>query len=189
MKQLAKNVIVRQLNKKVRKLLALHNITLIEVTGTVGKTSTKVAIGKVLSSQRKVRYSEDSYNTDIGIPLSLFDSKAPAQLWNLNSWRKIFAQIDAQISNYPFDTVVLELAEDEPAMMARVQKILPPDITVITEVTPAHMERMHDIKTLLHNAWKIAARGKYIFYNADSEGLRKKLIKLALLVMAWRMAK
>ncbi|MFO0862328.1 MAG: UDP-N-acetylmuramoyl-tripeptide--D-alanyl-D-alanine ligase [Candidatus Saccharibacteria bacterium] len=177
MKQLAKNVIVRQLNKKVRKLLALHNITLIEVTGTVGKTSTKVAIGKVLSSQRKVRYSEDSYNTDIGIPLSLFDSKAPAQLWNLNSWRKIFAQIDAQISNYPFDTVVLELAEDEPAMMARVQKILPPDITVITEVTPAHMERMHDIKTLLHNAWKIAARGKYIFYNADSEGLRKKAYK------------
>ncbi len=177
MKQIAKNVIVRQLNKKVRKLLAEHKITIIEVTGTVGKTSTKVAIGRVLSSQHSVRYSEDSYNTDIGIPLSLFDMKAPAQLWNLNSWRKIFAQIDAQISNYPYDTVVLELAEDEPVMMAKVQKILPPDITVVTEVTPAHMERMHDIKTLLHNAWKIAARGKYIFYNADSEGLRKKAYK------------
>lgn len=177
MKQLAKNVIIRQLNKRVRKLLAKHNITLIEVTGTVGKTSTKAAIGQVLAQNRTVRYTEDSYNTDIGIPLSLFDIKAPAQLWNLNSWRKIFAQIDAQIANYPFDTVVLELAEDEPVMMSRLQKLLPPDITVITEVTPAHMERMHDIKTLLHNAWKIVARGKYIFYNADSDALRKKAYK------------
>lgn len=177
MKQLAKNVIIRQLNKRVRKLLAKHNITLIEVTGTVGKTSTKAAIGQVLAQNRTVRYTEDSYNTDIGIPLSLFDIKAPAQLWNLNSWRKIFAQIDAQIANYPFDTVVLELAEDEPVMMSRLQKLLPPDITVITEITPAHMERMHDIKTLLHNAWKIAARGKYIFYNADSDALRKKAYK------------
>ncbi len=177
MKQLAKNVIIRRLNKRVRKLLTLHNITIIEVTGTVGKTSTKSAIGQVLAKSRKVHYTEDSYNTDIGIPLSMFNIKAPGQLWNLNSWHKIFTQIDMQLDDYPYDTVVLELAEDEPAMMAQVQKILPPDISVITEVTPAHMERMHDLKTLLHNAWKIAARGKYIFYNADSDGLRKKAYK------------
>lgn len=177
MKQAAKKLIVRRLNTKIRKLLALHKITIIEVTGTVGKTSTKVAIGQVLAGSRKVHYTEDSYNTDIGIPLSLFDIKAPSQLWNLNSWRKVFASIDAQIAHYPYDTVVLELAEDEPAMMTKVQKILPPQISVVTEVTPAHMERVHDIKTLLHNSWKIAARGKQIFYNADSEGLRKKAYK------------
>jgi UDP-N-acetylmuramyl pentapeptide synthase len=177
MKQVAKSLIIRQLNRRVRKLIKLKKITIIEVTGTVGKTSTKMAIGQVLSVAKKVSFTEDSYNTDIGIPLSLFGIKAPAQLWNLNSWRKILASIDEQINDYPYDTVVLELAEDEPAMMAKVQKILPPDITVITEVTPAHMERMGDINTLLHNAWKIAALGKQIFYNADSESLRKKAYK------------
>jgi len=177
MKQVAKNLIIRRLNKKVRKLLATHKITIIEVTGTVGKTSTKAAIGEILSGSRKVHYTEDSYNTDIGIPLSLFNIQVPARLWDLNAWRKIFGRIDQEITTYPYDTVVLELAEDEPAMMGRIQKLLPPDITVITEVTPAHMERVHDIQTLLHNAWKIAARGKQIFYNADSESLRKKAYK------------
>lgn len=177
MKELAKNVVVRQLNKKVRKLLSTHDITIIEVTGSVGKTSTKMAIGQVLSASRSVSYTEDSYNTDIGIPLSLFHIKAPTKLWNINSWRKLLAEIDASIPEYPYDTVVLELAEDEPDMIARVQKILPPDIGVVTEVTPAHMERMVDIKTLIHNSWKIVARGKHIFYNADSEALRKKAYK------------
>jgi UDP-N-acetylmuramoyl-tripeptide--D-alanyl-D-alanine ligase len=177
MKQAAKNLIIRQLNKKVRKLLKTHKITIIEVTGTVGKTSTKAAIGQVLSGSYKVHYTEDSYNTDIGIPLSLFNIKAPSRLWNVNSWRKIFKDIDTEIEAYPYNTVVLELAEDEPVMMANVQKILPPNITVVTEVTPAHMERMHNIETLLHNTWKIAARGKQIFYNADSSGLRKKAYK------------
>ena len=85
MKNLAKKLVVSRLNKKVRTLLATHEITVVGVTGSIGKTSAKQAIGQVLSANRKVRYSEDSYNTDIGIPLSLFGMKVPTKLWDAHA--------------------------------------------------------------------------------------------------------
>ena len=68
MKHFAKNIIIRRLNSKVKNLFEKNEITVIGVTGSVGKTSAKHAIGEVLAASHKVRYSQDSYNTDIGIP-------------------------------------------------------------------------------------------------------------------------
>lgn len=177
MKHLAKSLIIRRLNAKVRKLLATHDITIIGVTGSVGKTSTKHAIGQVLGATRKVRYSEDSYNTDIGIPLSLFGMKVPPRLWDARAWKKIFSAIDEEIASYQYDTVVLELADDEIAMMRRVLKIVKLDIGVISGIAPVHMARMYDMRTVVHDNWVIAASAKTIIYNADNEALRKKAFK------------
>lgn len=177
MKNLAKKVIISKLNSKVKKLFQTHQITVVGVTGSIGKTSTKKAIGEVLAATKKVRYSSDSYNTDIGIPLSLFGLKVPSSLWNPNAWRKIFAQIEREISNYKFDTVVLELADDELEMMQRLLRIIKLDIGVISAVAPVHMEFLHDINTVVDYNWKIAAHADKIIYNADNIELRKKASK------------
>jgi len=177
MKNVAKKLVIARLNIKVKKLLSIHDITIVAVTGSIGKTSTKHAIGQVLGATRKVRYSQDSYNTDIGIPLSLFGLKVPAKLWNVGSWKKIFSAIDTEIANYGYDTVVLEMADDELTMMRKVLQIIHPDISVITAVAPVHMLALKDMKTVVHNNWQIAASAKTIVYNADNQALRKKAFK------------
>ncbi len=177
MKNIAKKVIISRLNLKVKKLLQKYDVIVIGVTGSVGKTGTKKAIGEVLSSTRKVRYSRDSYNTDIGIPLSLFGLKVPNKLWNARAWSKTFKQIDAELQNYKYDTVVLELADDEYLMMKKVLQIVKLDISVISAVAPVHMEFLKDMKTVVHYIWQTAASAKTIIYNADSSELRKKAYK------------
>jgi UDP-N-acetylmuramyl tripeptide synthase len=117
-KQLASRVVVAQLRRYVRRLLAGHNLTVITVTGTVGKTSAKVAIGTMLEAVgHKVGYSVDSYNTEVGVPLALFGLKAPDRLTSPQAWSKIFREIQDTLKNYPYDVVVIEIAEDERAMM------------------------------------------------------------------------
>lgn len=174
MKNIAKKVIISRLNSKLRKLLSAYDITVIAVTGSIGKTTTKQAIGHVLESTRKVRYSQDSYNTDIGIPLSIFGQKVPSKLWDPRSWQKIFKEIDQELADYKYDTVVLEMADDELMMMRKVLQIIEPDISVVSAIAPVHMERLKDIKTVVHDNWVIASGAKKIIYNADNELLRKK---------------
>ena len=177
MKNLAKQVIISRLNSKLRKLLSTYDITIVTVTGSIGKTTTKQAIGQVLESTRKVRYSQDSYNTDIGIPLSIFGQKVPSKLWDPRSWKKIFNDIDIELDDYKYDTVVLEMADDELKMMRKVLHMVQPDIGVVSAIAPVHMENLKDIKTVLHDNWVIASAAKKIVYNADSELLRKKAYK------------
>jgi UDP-N-acetylmuramoyl-tripeptide--D-alanyl-D-alanine ligase len=177
MKHFAKNIIIRRLNSKVKNLFEKNEITVIGVTGSVGKTSAKHAIGEVLAASHRVRYSQDSYNTDIGIPLSLFGLKVPAHLWDARAWQKLFKEIDNEIANYKYDTVVLELADDELAMMRKVLKIVKLDISVVSGIAPVHMAKMYDMRTVLHDNWVIAANAKTIIYNADNDALRKKAFK------------
>ena len=122
MKKLTKQVIARRLAKKVAKLLASKKITVISVTGSVGKTSSKVAIGKLLGQKYQVRFSEDSYNTDIGLPLSFFGLKAPSPLWDPLAWRRVFQKINTVSKHYPYDVVVLEMADDELEDMSELLK-------------------------------------------------------------------
>ncbi|MCZ2444358.1 MAG: hypothetical protein LC101_11350 [Flavobacteriales bacterium] len=80
MKKISKKIVASKLARKVQKLLKKNNITVVVITGSMGKTSAKVAIGKLLSLSYQVRYSEDSYNTYIGLPLSIFGLKVPSPL-------------------------------------------------------------------------------------------------------------
>ncbi len=168
-----KNSVAARLNKKVRKLLATKPVKVITVTGSVGKTSTKIAIGKLLSAHLRVNYSEDSYNTDIGLPLSLFGLKAPRRLWGVRSWAGIFKQINHLIADYPYDVVILELADDELVAMQKFLRFITPDIGVLTAVAPVHMARMRSMERIVDHAWQLTTPAQVVYYNADQPELRK----------------
>lgn len=173
-KKLTKNIIIARLNKKLDVLLSRHNPTFIIVTGSVGKTSTKIAIGQLLSTKYKVGYSSDSYNFDISLPLSVFGLKVPSRLWDMVAWRKIFARIDDLIADYPYEVVVLEVAEDERAKMEPVVAKLRPKLAVVTEISEVHLARMKDVAAVCRDAWAIASHAEKILYNADNELLSAK---------------
>lgn len=173
LKKIAQKYIVRQLERKVTQLLDRHQIAVIAVTGTVGKTGAKLAIGQLLEANgRKVSYSEDSYNTDIGVPLALFGLKVPVRLADPVAWRALFKQIDALLRDYPYDTAVIEIAEDERTMMTPWLERLKPQISVLTGASPAHMERFESVEQLRDDAAWLASQAERCFYNADMEMVR-----------------
>lgn len=175
-KQLASGVVVRQLRSRVRKLVAHYDLTIIAVTGTVGKTSTKLAIGQTLSAAgHKVAFSEDSYNTEFGLPLALFSLKAPESLTSPRAWRKVFAQMDEQLEKYPNTIAVVEIAEDERALMLPWLEMLKPRLSVLTAITPAHMARFENLEQLRDDAVVLVAQAETTCYNADDDLVREAL--------------
>ncbi len=173
MKKLSKKIVAAKLARKAHKLLKSHSVTVIIVTGSVGKTSAKVAIGKLLSGSHQVRFSEDSYNTDIGLPLSIFGLKAPSPLWDPLAWQRVFQKINVISKNYPYDVVVLEMADDELEDMMDFLKFIKPQYGVITGIAPVHMERMGSMDKVVNDNWMIASGAEDIIYNADVKELSK----------------
>lgn len=158
----------------MRQLVKSKELKIIIVTGSVGKTSAKVAIGQLLESSFKVSYSEDSYNTDIGLPLGLFGLKAPGHLWDIRAWNKVLRQIDQRIKDYPYDTVVIEVADDERSMMEPLVRQLDPQIAVVTGVAPVHMERLIDMERVVDDVWALGSMASEILYNADFAELKSR---------------
>lgn len=173
MKKISKRIVVAKLARKAHKLLKQNTVTVIIVTGSVGKTSAKVAIGKLLSNFHQVRFSEDSYNTDIGLPLSIFGLKAPSPLWDPLAWQRVFQKINVISKNYPYDVVVLEMADDELNDMLDFLKFIKPQFSVITGIAPVHMERMGSMDKVVNDNWMIASGAESIIYNADIKELSK----------------
>ena len=71
MKTVMKSVVVSILTFEASLLLRRTRPKIVAVTGNVGKTSTKDAIYHVLKGKVRSRKSEKSYNSEIGVPLSV----------------------------------------------------------------------------------------------------------------------
>jgi UDP-N-acetylmuramoyl-tripeptide--D-alanyl-D-alanine ligase len=111
------------------------NFKVIAITGSVGKTTTREIIHHVLSavgetspmggSKRfKTFQSPKNFNNFIGLPLSILTAPADSQI------------------------LVLELATNHPGEIEYLSRIAAPDIALITNVAPAHIEGFHDLESL-----------------------------------------
>src|SRR5687767_12997068 len=136
-----KQLIVKIVEGYAVKLLKKFKPKIVAVTGSVGKTSTKLAIATVLSERYRVMAHYGSYNTPIAVPMAMFNIKVPTKLRSPFAWLKVFSQMRKQLkSEYPYDVLVLELGTDLPGDIAYFRKYLQPDIAVVTAVAPEHME-------------------------------------------------
>lgn len=135
-----KRFITSRLEARARRLLAKHSPKIIAVTGSAGKTSTKIAIATVLSEKYRVLAHYGSYNTPIALPLAIFNLHLPLKLRNPFSWLKVFHAMSRQIRKpYPYDVLVLELGADRPGDIEYFKKYIHPDIAVVTAVAEEHM--------------------------------------------------
>ncbi len=132
-------MLCRILEAQVKQLRRKHDFIIVAVAGSVGKTSTKLAIAKVVGDQKRVRHQEGNYNDRLTVPLVIFGHKNP-YLFNIFAWLKIVASNYQQIwGSFEYEVVVVELGTDAPGQLADFE-YLRPDISVITAVTPEHME-------------------------------------------------
>jgi alanine racemase len=106
-----------------RHLAALHP-TVVAVTGSVGKTSTRRAIAAVLAACAPTFQSRRSFNSLLGLPIAL-------------------ARLEPE---HRF--AVLEFGSDRRGEIARLAQLFPPQIAVVTAVGEAHLRSFGDLATI-----------------------------------------
>lgn len=101
---------------------AALNARVIGITGSNGKTTVKNMIAAILARCGKTHASSGNFNNEIGLPLSLLATPADS------------------------DYVVLEMGAGKPGDIAYLGAIARPDIGLVTNVAPAHLERMGSLE-------------------------------------------
>ncbi|MBI4059526.1 UDP-N-acetylmuramoyl-tripeptide--D-alanyl-D-alanine ligase [Candidatus Giovannonibacteria bacterium] len=142
MKELLKKIVIAVLTWEARQILKKYKPRIVAITGSVGKTSAKDAIAKVLEYTLRVRKSQKSYNSEFGVPLAIIGAESgwssPLK-WLEAIWRGI--KVILFEKNYP-KILVLEVGADRPGDIRKIRSWLNPDVAVITALaeTPVHVE-------------------------------------------------
>ena len=141
-KKILKKLVVAVLEPESKMILKKYKPKIVAVTGSVGKTSSKDAIAAVLSPHFRVRKSEKSFNSEIGIPLTIIGCKnawSNPFMWLYNIFEGLSYILFPH--RYP-EWLVLEVGADRPGDIKHTTSWLKPDISVITYVgeLPVHVE-------------------------------------------------
>lgn len=167
MKKFAKSLVAAILSHQVRKLYKKNDFKVIGVVGSIGKTSTKLAIASVLKSKFKVQYQEGNYNDLVSVPLIFFGEEMPS-LFNPLAWLKLFWRNQKRLKKpYNFDFVVVELGSDAPGQIVTFKKYLKVEIGVLTSITPEHMAFFGNIDAVAKEELVIKDISSLVFANND----------------------
>lgn len=133
--------------------------TIIGVTGSIGKSSTRMAIADVLRKRYSVLTSQHNFNTPIGLLLSIVGIDQSGN--SFFSWVKII--IKALFIKLPAPQVlVLEYGIDAPKDMEKLLEIAIPDIVVLTPISIAHTDagQFTDVDHIREEKLKLALSAK-----------------------------
>ena len=142
MRTLFRNTFAAALAQLARAVVRKYHPTILMVTGSVGKTSTKDAIAAALSESFHVRKSDKGFNSDFGVPFTIMGVNNPWR--SIPAWLGVFGEALHLIffpNHYP-NMLVLEVGADAPGDLARILKIATPDAVVVTLLpsVPVHVE-------------------------------------------------
>ena len=133
----------------LRTLAAAHrrafDMPVIGITGSRGKTMVKEWLFALLCPDRQIARSPRSYNSQIGVPLSL---------WQLDSSSQM-ALVEAGIS--------------QTGEMASLCSMIAPDITVLTNIGDAHSEGFSSRQEKIAEKLKLAKESKALIYPAADQ--------------------
>lgn len=160
-----KKLIVWILTSQARRFIRKNNPKIIGIAGSIGKTSTTQAIATILSQQFRVRTTIKSYNTDIGVPCTIFAKPLPERLGDPVAWLKIFlANERALRKKADIDVLVLELGTDRPGDL-QIFQWLPVDMCVITAIADEHMEYFGTLDAVAKEEFSVVAFSKRLLLN------------------------
>ena len=96
----------------------------VAITGSTGKTSTKDILAALLASHLRVSSSPENFNTEIGLPLAILAAPAGTE------------------------ALVLEMAMRGPGQIAELTAIAEPEVGVIVNVGPVHLELLGSLEAI-----------------------------------------
>jgi Alr-MurF fusion protein len=140
----------------LQKLAAFYRqqltMPVIAITGSNGKTVVKEWLFQCLSNDGLVSRSPKSYNSQIGVPLSLW-MLDPASKWSI---------IEAGISL--------------PGEMAKLEKMIAPDFGILTNLGTAHQENFTDLQEKVREKLLLFTRVKTLYYCLDHEVIHQQIM-------------
>ncbi|MBI4975423.1 UDP-N-acetylmuramoyl-tripeptide--D-alanyl-D-alanine ligase [Candidatus Peregrinibacteria bacterium] len=139
MKRFVKKLVLFVLKVLAKRRVKRFKGKVIVVTGSVGKTSTKDAIFTILNTQYKVKKSKKSMNTDFGLLLTILDIESgfsSAIKWSWVLVKGLFNSLFRDLS----DVWLFEFGVDKPKDMDFLISVVKPDIAVMTNIFPVHLD-------------------------------------------------
>ena len=115
---------LKALQTLAKSVLAERTVKVIGITGSVGKTMTKEFTAALLSRKFHVLKSEGNYNNHLGLALSLL-------------------RIEPR-----HEAAVLEMGMSALGEIRTLTKIAPPDVAVITNISPVHLEFLKTMENI-----------------------------------------
>lgn len=143
---------VTALQDLARAALLRRPVKIVGITGSVGKTTTKEFTAALLSSRYRILRSEGNFNNHLGLALSLL-------------------RLEPE-----HEAAVLEMGMSAAGEIAALTRIAPPDVAVITNVGPVHMQffaSLEDVARAKREILDGAAKGAAAVLNGDDPLVRK----------------
>ena len=123
------------------------NIPVIGITGSNGKTIVKEWLYQLLQDDYSIVRSPKSYNSQIGVPLSV---------WQMNATHTL---------------AIFEAGISLPGEMPHLEKIIQPGIGVFTNIGDAHSEGFLNIRQKVNEKLTLFKRSTVLIYDADNPDL------------------
>lgn len=133
------------------KIKNLSNLKVVGIAGSYGKTTMKEVVSSVLSVKYKVLNTPESVNTPVGV--------ARWVLKNLKNDTEIF---------------VIEMGEHYQGDVEELCKLASPDISMVTGINEAHLERMGSLETVVLTIFEIVSGtkpGGVVVINGDDKNV------------------
>ncbi|GFZ26839.1 UDP-N-acetylmuramoyl-tripeptide--D-alanyl-D-alanine ligase [Lactobacillus corticis] len=133
------------------------NPTVVGITGSNGKTTTKDMVAAVLAKRFNVYKTQANFNNEIGVPMTILEMKPSTEI------------------------IVLEMGMDRPGQLHHLSELTHPDVAVITMIGEAHIEffgtrdKIADAKMEITDF--LREDGEFI-YNGDEPLLAQRAKKL-----------
>lgn len=99
--------------------------TVVGITGSSGKTSTKELCRAAIAAERSVHATRGNLNNRIGLPLTLLEAPADTEV------------------------VIAEMGTNEPGEIATLAAIAAPDIGIVTTVSESHLEKLGTLEGVM----------------------------------------
>lgn len=108
-----------------RTAVSRSSTTVVAITGSVGKTTTKDFVAALLKKKFSVAQTPGNYNSQIGLPLAIL---------NCSTGRE--------------DVLVLEMSLSEKGQIAKLVSIAPPDIAILTGTALVHAQYFNSLEDI-----------------------------------------
>ena len=142
------------LQSLAKKYLEECQTTVVAVTGSNGKTTTKDIIYSLLSTKYDVHKTEGNFNNHIGMPLTILSMASDAQV------------------------IVLEMGMSGRGEIKTLSNLARPDVAVITNVTDAHLLQLGSRMEIARAKVEIVCgikEGGLLIYNGDDDLLSEQI--------------
>jgi len=145
----------------LQKITAYHrkkfDIPVIGITGSNGKTIVKEWLFQLLSPDYNIARSPKSYNSQIGVPLSVWQLKKESKMG------------------------IFEAGISEPDEMGKLQTIINPTIGIFTNIGAAHGENFISVLQKVGEKLKLFTKVNILIYSPDFPDIQETIIRSELL--------